>query len=228
MTLVLYDLCMADPDLRPSPFCWIAKFALLHKGLKFETRPLRFAEKANYPDPDHGKVPILKDDDQIICDSANIIAHLEKHYPADSLTTTAGERAAAEFCGAWAIAELYPALAPMIVPRIYPLVHESDREYFRQTREERFGRPLHELSATPVLLEKIESALQTLAAPLARHQFLGGGRPNLSDYLVMAPFMWQRIVTDAAPYETPQAVNAWQERMLDLFDGYARKAKRAA
>lgn len=228
MALQLFDLALADIDLRPSPFCWIAKFVLLHKGLKFETRPLRFAEKANYPDPSHGKVPILKDDDQIICDSANIIIHLEKHYPADPLTATAGERAAADFYQAWTIAQLYPALAPMIVPRVYALVHEGDREYFRQTREERFGRPLDELTATPALKEKIESALQTLAAPLARHRFLGGGRPNLSDYLVMAPFMWQRIVTDAAPYETPQAVNAWQERMLDLFDGYARKAKRAA
>ena len=81
---------------------------------------------------------------------------------------------------------------------------------------------------TPGLQEKIETALQTLSAPLARNKYLGGDAPNLCDYFVFSPLMWQRSVTSEKLYETPQAVDAWVERMLDLFDGYGRKAKRAA
>ena len=33
MAMRLYDLAGADPNLRFSPYCWRAKFALAHKGL---------------------------------------------------------------------------------------------------------------------------------------------------------------------------------------------------
>ncbi|MHA7870799.1 MAG: glutathione S-transferase N-terminal domain-containing protein [Hyphococcus sp.] len=228
MTLQLYDLALADPEVRPSPFCWLAKFALLHKGAPFETVPLRFAEKANYPDPEHARLPILKDGDEIICDSANIIAHLEKRYEGDPMTASQGERAAVDFYQAWLGANLYPALAPLMMARVHAVVHDDDKAYFRRTREERFGKTLEELTMAPGLKEKIETALQTLAAPLARHKFLGGDKPNLCDYIVASPLMWQRTVTSDDLYETPQSVGAWFERILDLFDGYGRKAKRAA
>jgi glutathione S-transferase len=228
MTLQLFDLALADIDVRPSPYCWLAKFALLHKGLKFETIPLRFTEKQNYPDQDHGKLPILKDDDLIVCDSFNIIAHLDKHYSNEPLTASKGERAAVDFYISWMGANLFPALGPMMYARVHAAAHADDKEYFRASREVRFSKTLEELSMTPGVREKMEAALQTLAAPLTRYKYLGGDRPNLSDYSVFGAFMWQRTVTSETLYEAPQAVDAWTERMLDLFDGYGRKAKRAA
>jgi glutathione S-transferase len=45
MSMILYDLAGADPDLRFSPFCWRTRFALAHKGLPVETIPWRFTEK---------------------------------------------------------------------------------------------------------------------------------------------------------------------------------------
>lgn len=228
MTLQLYDLALADPDVRISPYCWLAKFALLHKGLAFETVPLRFTEKHNYPDQDHGKLPILKDGDQLICDSANIIAHLEEKHASNALTATQAERAACDFYTAWLGASLFPALGPMLFVRVCAAAHDGDKDYFRTTREARFGKTLEEFAMTPGLKEKTEAALQVLAAPLARHKFLGGEAPNLSDYIVFSPFMWQYTLTSETLYDAPQAVDAWRERMLDLHDGYGRKAKRAA
>lgn len=224
MTYVLYDLALANSDVRPSPWCWLAKFALLHKGIEFETVPLHFAEKENYPDPDHGKLPVLKVGDEMISDSAHIVAWLDKNSPGDPFVKTDGERAAADFYLAWANAHLFPALAPMLMARIFAHVHEDDKDYFRSTRETRFGKTLEELAATPGSKERVEAALQTLAAPLARHKFLGGSTANLADYFVMSVFMWQRSVATEALYDCPQAVAAWQERMLDLFDAYGRKA----
>ncbi len=228
MTLKLYDLALADPEVRISPFCWLAKFGLLHKGLDFETVPLRFTDKENYPDQDHGKLPILRDGDEIICDSANILAHVEKKYGGEPFAATAAERAAADFYQAWLGANLFSALGPMMFVRVHAAAHEADKAYFRKTREARFGKTLEEVAATSGLKDRIETALQTLSAPLVRHKFLGGDAPNISDYTVFSPFMWQRCVTSETLYETPQAVAAWQERMLDLFGGYGREAKRAA
>lgn len=228
MSVVLYDLAMADEDVRPSPFCWLAKFALLHKGVEFETVPLRFAEKQNYPDPDHAKLPILKDGDEIICDSANIIAYAEKRISGNPLTVSTAERAAVDFFNAWQVDHLFPALAPMMFVRIHAAAHEDDKAYFRKTREERVGKTLEEFAATPGLKERAETALKTLASPLVRHKFLGGDAANLADYTIFSTLMWKRSMTRDELFEMPQAVEAWSERMLDLFDGYARKAKSAA
>ena len=223
----LYDLALADDDVRISPFCWLTKFALLHKGVEFETIPVPFADKSVYPDPEHARVPILVAGEETITDSARIVAWLEKNKSGAPFTETAAERAACDFYQAWMGAQLYPNLAPMMFLRIWAHVREEDKDYFRKTREERIGKTLEEFAATPGVKDNIEKALPTLAAPLARHKFLGGETPNLADYQVMSAFMWQRTVTSDTLYETPQAVEAWKERMLDLFDGYARKAKTA-
>ncbi len=223
----LYDLALADAEVRPSPFCWLAKFALLHKGVSFETAPLRFAEKENYPDPEHGKLPILEVGDETICDSAAIIAWLEKNVQESPFLETDAERAAADFYQAWTFANVFPHLGRLIMLRIWVAAHDDDKEYFRASREQRFGMTLEEFANAPGARGDLEKALQTLAAPLARRKFLGGETPNLSDYMVFSPFMWQRSVVLEELYDAPQAVDAWRERMLDLFDGYARKAKSA-
>ena len=226
--LKLYDLVLGDVELRPSPYCWIVKFALLHKGLEFETIPVGFANKEKYPDADYGRVPVLIDGEETVKDSASIVAWLDKHYPDKPLVATAGEAAAAEFYRMWMLSSFFPAIAPMLVTRIHAIAADEDKAYFRQTREARFGKTLEELAAQPGQKEKVEAVLQPLSAPLGRFRFLGGDAPNLCDYIVAGCLMWSRISTAEDPFETPQAVAAWMERMLDLFDGYGRKAKRAA
>ncbi len=225
---MLYDLCANDIDVRFGPFCWLTKFVLLHKQIDFQTVALGFTEKGNYPAPDYGKLPILSDDGEIICDSASIVAHLEKRYPTHPLTTSDSERAAAAFYLAWVGSALFPALAPMMFARVVSILRPEDQTYFRRTREARFGGvSLEELAQNPDWVTRTEAELSIMSAPLAAHDFFGGAAPNLSDYTLMSPFIWQRIVTDEALYEVPVPVAAWTERMLDLFDGYARGARRA-
>ncbi len=228
MTIKLYDLALSDPDVRPSPFCWRAKFALLHKGVPFETVPVPFADKEQYPNKDHGLVPILIDGDEIICDSENIYAYAEQKFEGTPLVQSSGERAACDFYNAWAASNLFPYFAPMMFVRVHAAAHEDDKAYFRKTREQRLGKTLEEAAATPGLSERIEEALQTLAAPMVRHKFLGGESANMADYNMFSIFQWLRLTTQEELFETPQAVAAWQERMLDLFDGYARNAKRVS
>lgn len=226
MSLKLYDLALADQEIRPSPFCWIVKFALLHKGLEFETVPVGFADKSAYPDPDYGRVPVLIDGDEMVSDSAAITAWLDKNYPDKPLAAGAGEYAAADFYRAWLSSDFFPAIAPILLTRIHALAHEDDKTFFRKSREKFFGKTLEELAAQPGHKERVEGVLQVLSAPLARYRFLGGDAPNLSDYIVMGVLMWPRMCAPDDLFEAPQPVAAWRERMLDLFDGYARKAKR--
>lgn len=228
MTRILHDLALADEEVRPSPFCWLVKFALLHKGLKFETRPVGFADKSKYPDPDYGKVPVLVDDGMMVKDSAVILEHLERKYRDRPLAATPGERASAAFYGAWLGASVYPALGPLIMLRLLAAASPDDRSYFRTTREARFGKTLEQYADAPDAPKRMEAAMATLAAPLAVHDFLGGREANLCDYVVMSPLMWQRSVVAADLYETPKPVALWRERMLDLSGGYARSAKSAS
>ena len=222
----LYDLALADDEVRPSPYCWTVKFALLHKGLPFETKPVPFADKSHYPDPDYGKVPILVDGEEMVRDSAVICQWLDRKYPGNPLVATKAERAAADFFAAWLGVSLYPAIAPYLSPLICANACAADQAYYRKTREARFGMSLEDLGRT-FAPEKPEAALSALAAPFAHHRYLGGGAPNLADYIVFGPLMWQRSITKADFYKTPEPVAQWKERMLDLFDGYARSAKSA-
>jgi glutathione S-transferase len=227
MTRLLYDLALADEAVRPSPWCWLVKFALLHKGLKFETKPVGFADKSKYPDPDYGKVPVLIDNGLMVKDSPVILEHLDRKYRERPLAATPGERASAAFYGAWLGASVYPALGPLIMMKLLAAASPADQAYIRTTREARFGKTLEAYADAPDAPQRMAAALSVLAAPLTAHDFLGGRAANLCDYIVMSPLMWQRSASSLDLYETPKPVAAWKERMLDLFGGYARAAKSA-
>jgi glutathione S-transferase len=224
---ILYEIGLADDAVRPSPYCWLVKFALLHKSLKFDTKPVSFADKSVYPDADYGKVPVLIDDGVMVKDSAVILEHLDRKYRDRPLTASPSEKSSAAFYRAWLAASVYPALGPLIMLRLLAAATPADQDHIRRTCEARFGKTLEAYADDPGAPARMESALAVLSAPLTTTDFLGGRAANLSDYVVMAPFMWQRAASLAPLYETPKPVADWQERMLDLYGGYARAAKSA-
>lgn len=228
MTRLLYDLRLADPAVRPSPYCWTVKLALHHKGLPYETRAVPFADKSLYPDPDYGRVPVLVDDDgEVMRDSLAILKRLDEKYPARQLAASDGARASAAFYAAWSGSTLMAAMAPMLLLRVAATCDPADRAYFRTTREARFGRSLEEVAATPGARERTEAALGLLAAPLGTSPWLGGASPDISDYVVAGPFLWARSVTTAPLFSAPPAVGEWLGRLLDLHDGLGRNAASA-
>ena len=80
MARLLYDLC-ADNDLRFSPFCWRVKLALAHKGLDYQTEPVRFTEKLKLEFSGQTLLPVLDDNGTIVSDSWAIAEYLEQTYP---------------------------------------------------------------------------------------------------------------------------------------------------
>jgi glutathione S-transferase len=71
----------------------------------------------------------------------------------------------------------------------------------------------------------LRGALEPVRPVLVQHQFVGGHGPGYCDYVLFGAFQWARSVSPTRLLEPDDPVYAWRERMLDLFDGFARKAK---
>ncbi len=229
MARTLYDLAGADPDLRFSPYCWRARLVLAHKGLAVETVPWRFTEKDIIAFSGQGLVPVLVDGETTVADSWAIATYLEERYP-DRLSLFGGPGgvAATRFVNAWADTVLNPGIVRLIVADVASVLHEKDKAYFRQTREQRFGMPLEKVSADrESRLPTFRQMLEPLRAVLKTQPYLGGESPAYADYIVLGSLQWARCVSSFELLAPDDPVAAWRERLFDHFD-VARNAKRAA
>jgi len=59
---------------------------------------------------------------------------------------------------------------------------------------------------------------------LKTQAFLGGAAPNYADYIVFGGFQWARVVSPFKLLAENDPVYAWREKLLDAFDGMARKS----
>lgn len=77
------------------------------------------------------------------------------------------------------------------------------------------------------LIKELRRALEPVRAVVKHHKFIGGDSPVYADYTLMGSFLWVRAVskTSAIMLEPSDPVYQWRSRMLDLFDGLARKAR---
>jgi glutathione S-transferase len=230
MTIVMYDLAGADPELRFSPYCWRIKMALAHKGLALETRPWRFTEKAVIAPGGLGRVPTIIDNGKWLADSWAIANYLEDTY-ADrpSIFGGAAGRALARFYNDWTDGVLQPAVIRFVLTDIHDVIAEKDRAYFRSSREERFGTTLEKVcEGRETRLADFRKSLAPLRATLTAQPFLGGATPLYPDYIVFGAFQWPRCVSAFELLAPDDPIAAWRDRLLDAFDGMARRAKTAA
>jgi len=225
--LDLYELAGAEEDRRFSPFCWRARLALAHKELPVQTIPWRFTEKERLAPSGQGRVPVLVDNGRWIADSWAIANYLEDAYPErPSLFGGAAGRALSRFYGHWADSVLQPGLIRFILLDIWRHVAPQDREYFRRSREERFGSSLGAVVADrDQRLDGFRQSLTPLRLTLQTQAFLGGERPLYADYIVFSGFQWARCISEYALLAADDPVAAWRRRMLGLFDGLAGNAK---
>jgi len=227
MGITLYELAGAEEDRRFSPYCWRIVLALKHKGLDFEGVAWRFTDKNTIAFAGTDKVPVLVDGDAAIHDSPTIAAYLEKTYPnRPSLFGGPEAQALSRFTVDWTDLVLQPALFRLIVADIPPLLEPMDAEYFRRTREARVGMKLEEFCADKEpKLDALRQVLAPLRRTLTNQPFLSGAVPAWADYTVFGAFQWARCVSPLKLLTEDDAVYQWRERMLDLHDGLARKAK---
>ena len=222
----LYDLAGAEDDLRFSPNCWRIKMALQHKGLAVDTVPWRFVEKDVIAFSRQKAVPVLVDNSTIVADSWEIARYLETAYSdRPSLFEGPAAMGLALFVKFWCEQTLNRIVLRIILPDLFASLHDKDKDYFRNSRESRFGTTLEDYAVPPEEgVSLLRSALSPMRSALERQPYLAGARPTFADYIVFGTFQWGRAVSPVALLEAGDPVFEWRERLLDAFGGFARNA----
>lgn len=227
---LLYDLTGAD-DLRFSPYCWRIKMALRLKGLDFETEACRFGEiPIKVAFANHDRVPVLDDCGMVVADSWKIATYLEDAYQgAPTLFGGEAGRAYARYFNLWADMTVLPALAPAMIPQTFDIVDPIDRDYFRKSREARFGCSLEELGPRRgEAIERFHAVLQPARRLLGEQEYLAGPLPLYPDFVLMGCLMWPRLVSRERFLDQDDPIALWFDRMLDQYNGFARQAPERA
>lgn len=229
--IALYELGGLD-DRRYSTFSWRSRMALYHKGLEFETRPVRISDKAAIAFSGQTKVPVLVDGEHTIADSWKIASYLEDTYPGrpSLFGPGPGARAQARFFNSWADRQLIPAIVPYLSLGVLLCVDAEDGAHVRSQMEKFFGPRLEDHAAKQ---DDAIKKFRTVIAPVrdvlrGGDKFLGGPGPFYADYILFGVLIWTRIVSPARVLEPDDAVHGWFERMLDLYGGVARRQPAAA
>jgi len=226
MSIIMHDLAGADPALRFSPYCWRTRFALAHKGLPVETIPWRFTDKAAIAFSGQERVPVIRDDAAVVSDSWAIAEHLEDHYPMPALFGGATGRAHARFVNAWADAVMIGGIARLIVRDIIDVIDVKDRDYFRQSREARFGMTLEAVQedGRKTRVGTFRESLLPVRLVLRRQAWLGGAAPSYADFIVAGTLMWPRCSSRFAVLADDDPITEWFSRVRDLYGGLGRTA----
>jgi glutathione S-transferase len=216
VTITLYELCGRE-DRRFSPYCWRTRLALAHKGLNYETVPIRFCDKNLIAFSDQDRVPVIRDGDRVVNDSWSIACYLEDSYPdRPSLFGGGAARAMTRFFNAWTDNEINFKAVPLVVKDVYEQVDDADRDYFLESREQRFGMSLDTLHAAR---DDKRSALQAAFAParaiVQDRAFFAGDAPAYADYILMGTLQWLRLISGYRFLEPDDPILAWRARMLD-------------
>ncbi|HSD44423.1 MAG TPA: glutathione S-transferase N-terminal domain-containing protein [Burkholderiales bacterium] len=209
---------------RYSLFSWRARMALAHKGLAFESRPVKVTDKAAIAFSGQTKVPIIRDGATIVSDSWKIAEHLERSYPArPSLFGGEGGHALARFVNAWADRQLVAAVVPCLMLDNVAAVEPDDAAHLRAGVEKASGRTLEELAAgREPSLKAFARLLDPLRATLRSQPFLCGAGPGYADYIVFSVLQWARVASATPVLPADDALAPWFERLLDAHDGLAR------
>ncbi|MDF3216483.1 glutathione S-transferase family protein [Mesorhizobium sp. M7A.F.Ca.CA.001.09.2.1] len=230
MTILLYDLVGRDSTRPFSPHCWKVAMALAHKGLDISTVPTRFLEVPAVEGGVSKTVPVIRDGETVLADSFAIALYLDEAYP-DRPTLFGGEggEAMARFIERWSQVTIHPYVTTAAIMDLHAMQDAENAVYFRQSREQRLGKRLEEVTAAREAgLDTFRASLEPLRSMLFYQPFIGGAAPLFGDYIVFGALQWARI---ASPYQLlndGDVVAQWFARCLDLHGGLGRKVAAAA
>jgi glutathione S-transferase len=224
----LYEL-KGKNDRRYSLFSWRTRMALRHKDLDFETLPVRLSDKTAIEFSGGKTVPVLRDKDTVVRDSWKIAEYLENRYK-DAPPLFGGEigRGVSQAFNTWVDRSVVRAMLPVIAADIHERVHPKDEDYFRQTMEKVLKMTLEESRAKrDEAVLHLGRVIEPLQETFKRQAFMGGAKTAYADYILFSVFQWARVMSPQELLAPEDPLCQWRERMLDLFDGFARNVPTA-
>jgi glutathione S-transferase len=213
---------------RYSLFSWRTRMALAHKGLAFDTHPVCLSDKATIAFSGGKTVPIIRDGEAVLRDSWKIAEYLEGRYPEMPLFGGEIGRGVTQAFNTWADPALVPAMLQVIAADIHERVDALDEGYFRQTMEKVLRMTLEEsLAKRDAAVLQLGKVLEPLQATFKRQAFLAGAAAAYADYILLSVFQWARVMSPQELLAPEDPLCQWRERMLDLYDGFARNVPTA-
>jgi glutathione S-transferase len=211
-------------ERRYSLFSWRTRMALKHKQLEFDTRPVCLTDKAAIEFSGGKTVPVIRDSDAVVRDSWKIAEYLEKRYPgAPALFGGPIGRGVTQVFNTWTDRAVVPAMFAVVGPDLVERVDGADEQYLRGTVEKATGKTLDELRAgRDEALRRLGRALEPVQAVLKRQAWICGEAPAYGDYVLFSVFQWARVMSPHEVLGPEDPLCAWRERVLDLFEGFAR------
>ena len=148
---------------------------------------------------------------------------IQSEYPdTPSLKLDHGEVLFIKF---WVETVLHPELLQLLVMDIYNNLAQKDQNYFRESREKLFGKTLEEIVINrDERLPRFQKLLNPLRTTLKKQEFVAGGTPGFSDYIVFGAFQWARCISDFSLLKADDSICLWRKKMLALHQGLAMNA----
>lgn len=214
--ITLYDLTFAE-DRRPSPYCWRAKLALKHKGLKWRDEPCGFNEKQKIAFAQSQTYPVIHDGTKVVKDSWAIASYLDEAYPDKPLFPNDPGRSYARFVNGWADTVVNPSIFPMVVADMVAVCRPQDRDYVVESRSKRIGTSdfaSFQKNAREKGMAAFRATLEPARRVLREQQFLAGASPAYPDIILYGTLLWPHTMSPALELlEKDDPVHAWRERM---------------
>jgi len=172
---------------------------------------------------------VIKDKDTVVRDSWKIAEYLESRYP-DAPPLFGGDigRGVTQAFNTWTDRAVVPAMLQVIAADIHERVHADDEDYFRQTMEKVLKHTLEESRARrDASVLQLGRVLAPMQEALKRQAFMAGPQAAYADYILFSVLQWARVMSPRELLGPEDPLCRWRERMLDLFDGFARNVPTA-
>lgn len=223
-TLILYDLQLAS-GCTISPFVWATKYALKHKGFEIEIVPGGFTGIMERTGDRSERLPAIVDDGRWVLDSWLIAEYLDEKYPdRPALFEGEGMKVLTRFLESWLWATAIRPWFGCYIQDYRDLSLPQDHEYVTRTREAMLGgRKLEEVQAgREDRLPQVPPTLEPFRQLLRENKWLGGSKPNYTDYRALAVFLWTASVATTPPLTDDDPLRDWLDRGFDLYGGLGR------